>query len=315
MAILFSNEILDSVKKELQNAINSVRIITAYCKDRSFKQLNDCISNEVKDKKLLVRFRLDDILKGSTDFSVVESGMNSGWEVYIRFDLHAKTYIVDNKRGLVGSANATNSGLSLGKNGNMEMATLVDVEPKDIEKIDKLFKDAIKVDPGLWSKMRKQVDDAKISGSKETHSWDASITALFTPHIDTLFSYEMPEEFEIKNGEYFSFMDETYMGDIEKFKESFRWSNAYLWLITILEENEGCLYFGALTEKLHNAMISDPKPYRRDVKIMLANLLKLIEELKMEEIIIDRPNYSQRVRLTTAAVKNYHCQGELSRDS
>ena len=299
MAILFSNEILDSVKKELQSATSSVRIITAYCKDVSFIHLNDCISNDVKDKKLLVRFRLDDILKGSTDFSVVESGINSGWEVYIRFDLHAKTYIVDNKRGLVGSANATNSGLSLGKNGNMEMATLVDVEPKDIEKIDKLFDDAIKVDAELLSKMRKQVNDVKMPGSMESHSWDASITTLFNPHIDTLFSYEMPDDFKLENGEQFPFMDETFTGDTEKFKEAFRWSNAYLWLMTTLEENEGCMYFGSLTEKLHNAMISDPKPYRKDVKLMLANLLRLIEELEMEEIIIDRPNYSQRVRLAT----------------
>ena len=82
------------------------------------------------------------VLKGSTDFSVAKSGLKHGWKVYIRFDLHAKTYIIDNKRGLVGSANATNSGLSIGKSGNMEMATLVDVEPQDIEKVNKLFYDA-----------------------------------------------------------------------------------------------------------------------------------------------------------------------------
>ena len=80
--------------------------------------------------------------------------------------------------------------------------------------------------------------------------------------------------------------------------EAFRWSNAYLWLLTVLKENEGCLYYGVLSEKLHNAMVSDPKPYRRDVKKMLSNLLLLIQELNMEEITIDRPNYSQRVRLT-----------------
>lgn len=302
MSILFSNEILDSVKKELQSATTSVRIITAYCKEASFKYLNSCISNGVVDKKMLVRFRMDDILKGSTDFSVVKSGIDSGWKVFIRFDLHAKTYIVDNKRGLVGSANATNSGLSIGKNGNMEIATMVDIEAKDIEKIDKLFNDAIKVDNDLLLKMKTQIDEVKMPGAKETHSWDASITTLFNPHIDTLFSYEMPEDFKLVDGEQFPFMDETFTGDIEKFKESFRWSNAYLWLMTTLEENEGCLYFGSLTEKLHNAMISDPKPYRKDVKLMLANLLRLIEELEMEEIIIDRPNYSQRVRLATVVV-------------
>lgn len=59
------------------------------------------------------------------------------------------------------------------------------------------------------------------------------------------------------------------------------------------------MYFGAVTEKLHNALVSDPKPYRRDVKIMLSNLLELIDELQMEEIKIDRPNYSQRIMLET----------------
>ena len=297
MSILFSNEILDSVKRELKNASSSVQIITAYCKKSSFVHLDSYINDEVKEKRLLVRFRMDDILRGSTDFSIVECGMKTGWKVYIRFDLHAKTYIVDNKRGLIGSANTTNSGLSIGKSGNMEMATLVDIEPKDIEKINRLFDDAILMDNALLSTLKSQIDAVEVSRQNERRSWDASITTMFNPRIDTLFSYELPEDFTLRNGEYFSFLDEKYDGDIEKFKDSFRWSNAYLWLLTALKENGGCLFFGALTEKLHNTLISDPKPYRRDVKQMLANFLRLIDELDMEEIVIDRPNYSQRVSL------------------
>ena len=68
-------------------------------------------------------------------------------------------------------------------------------------------------------------------------------------------------------------------------------------LLNVLKGNDGCMYFGELSQNLHNALISDPKPYRRDVKQMLANLLSLIEKLGMEEIVIDRPNYSQRVML------------------
>ena len=55
--------------------------------------------------------------------------------------------------------------------------------------------------------------------------------------------------------------------------------------------------FGAITEELHNALVSDPKPYRKDVKQLLANLLSMVEELQMDEIMIDKPNFSQRVRL------------------
>ena len=65
----------------------------------------------------------------------------------------------------------------------------------------------------------------------------------------------------------------------------------------MLKENDGCMYFGAISEKLHNSLVSDPKPYRKDVKQLLANLLSMIKILNMDEIVIDRPNYSQRVRL------------------
>lgn len=71
MSILFSDEILDSVRRELKSALSSVQIITAYCKESSFLHLDSYINEEVKEKRLLVRFRMDDILKGSTDFSII----------------------------------------------------------------------------------------------------------------------------------------------------------------------------------------------------------------------------------------------------
>lgn len=297
MAILFSNEIIAAVTDELRNASQSVQIITAYCKDSSLMYLNGFVSESVIDKRLLLRFRMDDVIKGSTDFSVLESAIEIGWKVYLRFDLHAKTYVIDNKRGFVGSANATNSGLSIGKAGNMEMATLVDIDSQDIDKITRLFDDAIPVDDALISKLKKQLESVEDNKSKDSYIWDESITQLFNPHIDTLFSHELPECFALTKGEYFSFIDEIFDGNRENLKNLFRWSNAYLWLLGTLKENDGCMYFGALTERLHNSLISDPKPFRRDVKLMLSNLLNLITELDMDEIIIDRPNYSQRVRV------------------
>ena len=297
MAILFSNEILNSVKNELRLATDSVQIITAYCKEDSLQYLDECINQNVKNKRLLVRFRMDDVLKGSTDFSALEYALNTGWNVHIRFDLHAKTYVVDNKRGLVGSANATGAGLGLVQGGNMEMATLVDIEPQDIEKIEKLFANAIIVNNDLLHKMKKQIDAIDTEQAITRHSWDSSITKLFEPRIDTLFSHELPEKVNLLDGEYISFLDEQFTGDKEVLKNSFRWSNAYLWLLSKLKEHCGCMYFGAITQELHNALISDPKPYRRDVKIMLSNLIDLIELLQMEEVVIDRPNYSQRIQL------------------
>ena len=299
MSILFSNEIVNAVINELSNAEKSVQIISAYCKKKTFEKLNSVIAKDVQKKKLLIRFRLDDVLKGSTDFEVLNYGIENGWDVFVRFDLHAKTYIIDNKRGLVGSANATNSGLNIGKVGNMEIATFVDIEPEDLEKINGLFNDAIHVDENILSIMKRQYESIEPAEKQKSHSWNDEITKQFNPCISTLFSYELPEDFELIEGEYFSFLDYVYSGDINTFKEVFRWSNSYLWLLNQLKNNNGEMYFGALTDKLHDALITDPKPYRRDVKQMLANLLDLIGRLKMNEVIIDRPNHSQRVRLTT----------------
>ena len=245
----------------------------------------------------MLRFRLDDLVKGSTDFSVIEFCRNRGWKVYIRFDLHAKTYIVDGKRGFIGSANATNSGLSLIPNGNMEMGTLIDIDEVDMEKIENLYSDAIWIDDAIYSKLKKQYLDAETCVVGKQYAWSDEIRNLFKPKITTLFSYELPDKDRFETEEYVSFLDMKYNGDIIKFKESFRWCNSYLWLLNVLKENDNYMYFGAMAEKLHNTLVSDPKPYRKDVKQLLSNLLVLIEYLEMDEVIIDRPNYSQRIRL------------------
>ena len=297
MSILLSNEIMSAVTNELKTATESVQIITAYCKENAIVQLNNFISNTVSEKRIMLRFRLDDLVKGSTDFSVIDFCRGQGWKVYIRFDLHAKTYIVDGKRGFIGSANATNSGLSLIPHGNMEMGTLIDIDEVDMEKIEALYNDAILVDSEIYSKLKSQYLQIEASQPGKKYVWDDEIKNMFNPRITTLFSYELPDKTEFCNGEYVSFLDIEYNGDVSLLKESFRWSNSYLWLLTVLKENDGCMYFGSITEKLHNSLVSDPKPYRKDVKQLLANMLNLIEVLDMDEIVVDRPNYSQRVRL------------------
>lgn len=297
MALLFSQEILNAVNEELRTAKDSVQIISAYCKENAIKQLNNFISDSVQEKKIMVRFRLDDILKGSTDFSIIDFCQQSGWKVYIRFDLHVKTYIVDGKRGFVGSANATNSGLNLRSHGNVEIGTLVDIDMVDMEKVEALYEDAIFVNDSVYEKLKAQYQMISTYEQGKQYVWNQEIYELFTPKVKTLFSYELPEKDEFSNGEYMTFLDTEYFDGTELMKETFRWSNAYLWLLNVLKENDGCMYFGTITEKMHNALVSDPKPYRRDVKVLLANLLSMIDKLQMEEIVVDRPNYSQRVRL------------------
>lgn len=300
MALLFSNEILNAISEELKKADDSIQIISAFCKSNAIQYLSKYISADVKEKRILIRFRLDDLLSGSTDFEVVDFCRKNGWKVYVRFDLHAKTYIVDNKRGINTSANATLSGLSIGKTGNIELGTLVDIEPQDIEKINKLFQDAIEIDDIILDKLRNQYNNSQKDGGCKnlSYKWSSDILDMFEPDIETLFSYELPDSGEVTTGDFLGFLDmEVKENNLDEIKETFRWSNSYLWLLRTLKNNDGCIYFGALSAELHDAVITDPKPYRKDIKQMLANLLSIIEILHMDEISIDRPNYSQRVKL------------------
>lgn len=214
--------------------------------------------------------------------------------MYVRFDLHAKTYIVDNKRGLVGSANVTNSGFNLGKSGNMEMAAFVDIEEKDIKKIANLFKDAVPVTEDLLEKMKKQLEGINANKTKEENRWDDSIRSLFNPQIETLFSYELPESFELKKGEYFAFLDEEYDGNKENLKNIFRWSNSYLWLLGTLQKNKGCIDKSLLEyprhrepdEKEDNIRIYVPMDLNKDAILRrLDNIIGLYGEAREDNEI------------------------------
>ncbi|MFQ9514379.1 MAG: phospholipase D-like domain-containing protein [Eubacterium sp.] len=295
MTLLLSNEIWPAVRTEIQRANKSIHIITAFCKLNSIIKINELVNSKVKDKKLLIRFRMEDIINGSTDFEVLEYCILEGWEVYIRFDLHAKTYLIDSKRVFVGSANLTQRGLT-GIQTNSEMATLVDVESRDLDKINKLFTEAVRVTTSIMEIMKNEIGD--VSDKKEFHttSWSKEIIKLFNPKIETLFSHELPDKPQYNEGEYIPFLEINY-NNIETVKDAFRKSNIYLWLVSILEKKKGMIYFGELSAELHNSMIEDPKPYRKDVKIFLSNLLSFIIDWEIVEIKVDKPNFSQRIQL------------------
>lgn len=300
MSILVSKEILNAIYSELSSAQKSVQMISAFCKLDALKNLESHINSCVLEKKLLVRFRLSDLISNATDFEILEYCLSNGWKVFIRFDLHAKTYIVDNSRGIIGSANMTTRGLELKNSGNYEMASFVKVEEDDIYKIEALFENSIKVTDEIIKIMKKQYEEAKKNGKDvESVEWSDEIKNLVQPKVNTLFSYDLPEtdRTDFYYGEKIGFLDILYDENIENTKNAFLLSNCYKWLTNILKENDGCLYFGELSQKLHDSIVSDPKPYRKDVKQMLSNLLTWIQKFDISDVIIDRPNHSQRIRL------------------
>ena len=107
MSILLSDKLLKCISEELSELKESVLIISAYCKLPLIKYFDSCIKNVNADKTLVVRFRPDDIISGSSDLELYSYCKDNGWKLYFRLDLHAKTYVFDRIRCIIGSANAT----------------------------------------------------------------------------------------------------------------------------------------------------------------------------------------------------------------
>lgn len=304
MPLLTTKETQDIIIEEVSRTSGSLQIISAFCKLDTIKNLIDKnVNTEVSSKKLLVRFRLEDLLTKASDIDLYEYCKSNGWELYIRFDLHAKTYIFDKKRCVLGSSNLTGRGFGLGIVGNVEFSGIFDVDENDIAKIEMLFDNSLKVDDELFLQLKEEYEKAKSQLTPNTNiqncTWSKKVYDKLVPNLKVMFSYDFPSTSKpiFDDPDSFAFMDCPFPASEEAIRNAFMHCNCYLWLKKTLKGNNNCLYFGSATKLLHDAMFSDPKPYRKDIKEYLSNLLSWIVFLQIDDIKIDKPNYSQRIRL------------------
>ena len=299
MSLLSTHEVKQKIIDEVSRAADNLQIISAFCKLPAIKFIDENISHPIKQKKLMVRFLLSDILHGATDFELFDYCKANGWQMYVRFDLHAKTYIFDRKRCILGSANLTSKGLGLSLHGNYELSSFAEVDDSDLKKIDTLFDNAILMTDELYISMKSDYEIAQSNQTpSKTFKWNTGIEQKFNPKIDLLFTYDFPStsspNFNDVNS--FEFLEMGYIPSQEELKQAFRWSKAFMWLYNYVTScPDKTSYFGGVTAALHNTLVNDPKPYRKEVKDLLANTLGWIKALDINEIAIDTPNHSQRI--------------------
>ena len=299
MSILVSQQILDQIRTELARSTESFLLISAYCKLPLVEYFDSCIVNPNIEKKLVVRFRREDIISGASDLEIYPYCKAHGWKLYFRCDLHAKTYVFDRLRCIIGSANATSRGLSLTGPGNYEMATACKLDAIEAHKlVNGLLRGSIEMTDEIYALMTNSVSHHE--SSTTASGWSNEITNLFVPDFSLLFSEDFPQSNHVTSAssDDLLFLNLNDTASVEQVRIAFWESKCYNWLIDLISKPpEKEMYFGAITAQLHNTLLNEPKPYRRDVKQLLSNLLNWVTELGSPEIGIDRPNHSQRVYL------------------
>ena len=303
MSILISQEILASIHDQLVASTESFLLVSAYCKLPLVRYFDSCITNSNLKKKLVVRFRPDDIASGSSDLEIYPYCKNNGWQLFFRLDLHAKTYVFDRLRCIVGSANATSKGLSLGGTGNYEIATACTLSESDRSALKRLLLGAVEMNDFIYQTMQSSLA-SHTNSDPHTDAWPTEITSLFVPNYSVLFAEDFPQcehPAEATTDDLLFLNLFLSVADPTNIAQALRHTKCYLWLVNLLEkQNNHEMYFGAITANLHEVLLNDPKPFRKDVKRLLSNLLTWITDLKMAEFYIDVPHHSQRVRYRKA---------------
>ena len=156
MSLLTTSETKNKIAEQVSIATDTLQIISAFCKVSAVEFIDENIRNTLKEKKLLVRFLLNDIINGATDFSLYEYCKTHGWQMYIRFDLHAKTYVFDKCRCILGSANLTSKGMGFKLHGNYELSSFAEIDTDDLRKIDCLFDNSILMTEELYNTRKRK---------------------------------------------------------------------------------------------------------------------------------------------------------------
>ena len=254
---------------------------------------------ELVDVTIIGRFIPADFANGASSIQAVSKALDHGWKIACLPDLHAKIYVIDRSKMFVGSANFTCNGLKLHGQGNLEASIETEPSSSNLEFVDNIVSNSFPITYKTLAKMERYVNQHKeiLRGATTFIKWPINIIPKDQKIWVTNFPWlnlndENGDESAIKHDHY----------EFGNNNEMFFQSKAYSWLCAVLKEKENCeIYYGELSARLHSDLIDDPKPYRKEVKVLLSNLLSYCEKFAKKEVQIDRPSYSQRIKLISNA--------------
>ena len=294
-----------------------ILVISAYLTVDGLRELLSDVAptNRVR---ILARWQAGDIVSGASDLASFDFAHAHGWRFFTSQSLHAKAFVCGDQAIFIGSANLTRRGFSVGDvKGNIEILTRVPASSQNLSFLDGMFHNAIEIDQVLVEQVRAWLelqaspnstdaaDDMPVwplLEQEHTHEWQAvtnlTVSECFltdggwvrTAHAGQATSAE--QEHDI------SMLAQVELTNRAAVARAIRQTKVFRWLEHQLHQApDNALYFGALTASLHDALIDDPRPYRRDVKTLLVFLLTWIKAYSECGIHVDRPNHSERVRL------------------
>jgi len=303
--LLSSQEFRDTLQDRLLEASDRVVILSAFLK---LDALNWLIQNmDVEKITVVSRWRPGDLLSGSSDLTCYQLCKNRQIDFGISLGLHGKVYCVD-EHILVGSANATSSGLALKEHYNEEFGYGFIAGNADRLKMNRYLSSVTWLDDFLMREIEAELADIPDKAVANKTNWSQALTSKLKRSDGFLWVHEIPFLSPIDLAKLNGDQSDSLKHDLELFGlstsslsqqnliQAFRSTRSFAWLYDIVK-NEGSISFGGLTAAFHNSLLDDPLPYRRDVKQLVSNLISwAVNDPEFFEVY--QPRHSQIIRLS-----------------
>ena len=295
------------------NAINvngQISICSAFLRSSILEDFSRKLPSGA-DVRVLARWRLEDLLSGASDMAAYEFCRKLGWSFSICTYFHGKVFVFPPAGILLGSANATGSGLGLLSNSNSEVCTVVQINESNKSLVEGLFLSGTKVTDELFENLKNIYENSLMKSDRL--EWPDSILRKILPSKEFEGKLFLSECLASNGDEILNLLKiesseakfdasllslPTGQFSREVIAKKLTETKIFQLLRTEIKANGGEIYFGALTAAIHSHLIEDPVPYRRDVKVIVKNLYSWVSHL--EEFLlmkVDRPNYSERIRI------------------
>ena len=279
----------------LKNTKKSVVVLSAYITSTGIKWLEEQLLNKNIKCTVVTRWNKKDLAQGSSDLDCYDLAKKNNWHFKVLEDLHAKVMLVDDEILFLGSPNLTGAGMSLIPVANKEIGIKTKALEKDLHVINQLIEEAATINDQIieelkaWQKGLPKIEKPKIP------DFPTIVKDSFKEKFNKLWVHNFPWS-KAENLLNFNNIDDDIQHDLElfgldpekinkeKLKLSLKNSKIYKWLINQIKKQENKeIYFGNLSSIIHNSLLDDPKPYRKEVKDLQANLYSFLKILELEE--------------------------------
>ena len=195
--ILTNFEFTKNIQIEAEKCELSVTIFSAFIKYNAINWISEYLK-DIPEVKIISRWSPQDLAFKASDLSSYGLCKRNGWKFGIDNSLHSKALIFDSKTVLLGSANLTDRGLSLSRDGNLEMGTIIKPTIADLQRLNELEKNVTWMDDTLFEEIKGQIDILDIE--KPEVPVDQLLKDKLSPVVDYLWISELlhsePESFE-----------------------------------------------------------------------------------------------------------------------